>query len=406
MLAAYRTFFAQPKVIPLFAANFLGRMTGGMAPLGITLFLRSHDHGFGFIGLVLAVYQLSSATGGPLLGRAVDRFGQVPVLCGSALGAATGYVLLVGSGGDNRQAALAAVMLAGLLAPPLEPCLRSLWPNVLAKPELVATAYALDASLQEIIFIVGPLLIVLAGELAGQGTALLLTAALMLLGTAAYALPHRAVRAWRGRPHQPDWAGPLRSTVLRRFVLAMVGVGVGLGALNIGTVAYEEHVGQPGLSGVLLGTFAGSSLVGGLVYGVVRWRIAPAGRLPWLMSGSSLGFALMISVPRPALALVLTAAAGLFLSPVMACGFSLISEHVPNGTATEAFAWMATAVTAGNALGAYLAGLAVQQGGLRAVFVLPVVAALAAALVALTLGRAARGGPRLPEPRPVSEAVR
>ncbi|MFF8035467.1 MULTISPECIES: hypothetical protein [unclassified Streptomyces] len=63
-------------------------------------------------------------------------------------------------------------------------------------------------------------------------------------------------------------------------------------------------------------------------------------------------------------------------------------------------------VLCGNALGAHPAGWAVQQGGPRAVFVLPVLAGLAAALVALTLGSAARRGPRLTGPRPVGEAVR
>ncbi|MHC3470904.1 MFS transporter [Streptomyces sp. 7R007] len=405
MPTAYRAFFAQHRVPSLFTANFLGRVPNGMAPLGITLFLRSHHHGFGFIGLVVAVFQFSLAAGGPLLGRAVDRFGQTPVLCAGALGSGTGYALLVGVGAGHPQGALAAVALAGFLAPPLEPCLRSLWPSVLSGPEMIATAYALDAALQEIIFITGPLLIVLVGELAGRGVALLLTAVLMLAGTAAYALPHQVVRTWRGRPQQPDWAGPLRSNVLRRFVLAMVGIGVGLGAMNIGMVAYEEHVGRPGLSGILLGTFAGGSMVGGLCYGLLRWRIPPTQRLPWLMSGGTLGFALLISIPHPVVALILTASAGLFLSPVMACGFAVISDCVPSGTATEAFAWMATAVTAGNALGAYLAGWTVQQGGLRACFGLPVLAGLTAALIALTLRQAARRGPLTGTPV-VEEAVR
>ena len=45
--------------------------------------------------------------------------------------------------------------------PPVGASLRSLWPRMFADAELRAAAYALEASLQEITFIVGPLLVAL-----------------------------------------------------------------------------------------------------------------------------------------------------------------------------------------------------------------------------------------------------
>ena len=55
----------------------------------------------------------------------------------------------------------AAAAAAGALMPPIGASLRSLWPRMFADGELRAAAYALEASLQEITFIVGPLLVAL-----------------------------------------------------------------------------------------------------------------------------------------------------------------------------------------------------------------------------------------------------
>ena len=43
--------------------------------------------------------------------------------------------------------------------PPVGASLRSLWPRLFADAERRSTAYALEASLQEIFFVVGPLLL-------------------------------------------------------------------------------------------------------------------------------------------------------------------------------------------------------------------------------------------------------
>jgi predicted MFS family arabinose efflux permease len=63
--------------------------------------------------------------------------------------------------------AAVATVLAGFGTPPLESCLRVLWPALLDAGRLHA-AYALDAAAQEILFVVGPLLLLLPAVLAGD----------------------------------------------------------------------------------------------------------------------------------------------------------------------------------------------------------------------------------------------
>lgn len=396
MLSAYRGCLGRPHVKLLFSANLVGRLPNGMAPLGIVLLLRSHGAGFGRIGVATAVFGLFAAVGGPLLGRVVDRFGQLRVLAGSATASACGFVLLVATGGRDLGATLVAVCVAGLFSPPLEPCLRAIWPSVLDDGKDLATAYALDASLQEVVFVAGPLLVVLIDALTGASGALIVTAAVMLAGTAVYVLP-APVRHWRAEARSPHWAGALRSGVLRRLLLAMVAVGVGLGALNIDAVAYQEHVHRAGLSGVVLGANAAGALVGGLYYGARTWRTGNMTLLVFALGGLSLGYLSLVTLAGPVATMVLAFVAGLFLSPVLACCFAIIGESALPGTTTEAFAWMIAAVGIGNAAGSSAAGEVTQALGLRLSFLLPGVAGAVAVAVALALSRFAA--------RPVPTAV-
>jgi len=77
----------------------------------------------------------------------------------------------------------AAAAAAGALMPPIGASLRSLWPRMFADAELRAAAYALEASLQEITFIVGPLLVALLTAAVSPVLALGVAAVLGGVGT-------------------------------------------------------------------------------------------------------------------------------------------------------------------------------------------------------------------------------
>jgi predicted MFS family arabinose efflux permease len=390
MTHAYRQCLASPHVKYLFATNLLGRLPNGMIPLEIALFLRAGHTGFGAVGAVAAVYGLSAAVGGPLIGRMVDRFGQVAVLATAAGGSAAGLLLLVAVGGRSPDAAGPAAALAGLCSPPLEPSIRALWPTLLATPEAVDAAYALDTSLQELVYVCGPLLVVAIASSLSPTAAAPITAAALIAGTAGYVVS-RPVRAWRPTPRQAaDWAGPLRSRQIRRVLASMGGVGIGLGALNIAAVAYEERSHHAGLSGIVLGANALGALIGGLTYGARSWRSTAARRLTVFLAAAAACylplFLLMPTVPTVGLVF----AAGLFLTPILTCGFAVVGQAAPRGAATESFAWLVAAVGVGNAAGASLAGAAEQHAGLWAVFLIPGAACLLSAGFAASL--AALGG--------------
>jgi MFS family permease len=383
-LRNYAKVLAAPYAKHLIVSNLVGRLPNGMGVLAIVLFLRAHGIGYQRIGVLAAAYALASAVGGPALGRAVDRRGQAGVLTLAASGSAAGFTLLALSGADDGALTGIAVVVAGLFTPPLEPCLRSLWPDVLPSEETVASAYALDAALQEVIFVAGPLLVTALIAVAGAAGAVWATGLLAIAGTLAF-VAARPVRAWRAEPRIPHWAGPLRSAPLRVLLLSFLCVGTAIGVLSIVVAAYGEREHHPGLAGYLLGANALGALIGGLLYGTRDWPGTPRGRAAWLLGALAVCYWPLASVAAPPVMLMLALLSGLFLAPVLACGFVIVGEVAPAGTVTEAFAWVVTIFVAGNSLGSAVAGSVVQQAGLAAAFLLPGLAGTAAVtLVALS----------------------
>jgi MFS family permease len=378
----YLRLFSHQHAIALLASNYLGRLSAGMAALAIVLFLRGHDMSYEMVGTVAAAFGIASAVGGPVLGRVVDKHGQVAALLTGAVGSSGGFLLLALSGGASFPCALVGAVLAGALTPPLEPALRAMWPSVLDDEQTVEIAYALDTSLQAMLFVAGPLLVVVLTTLTTSTITLFVLAGLSVVGTSAF-VAIRPVRRWRGRSVIRDWAGALRSKLLLTVLLSLVWVGAIIGVYNVATVVYAEQVRWSGLSGVLLAAFSAGSMIGGLAYGARRHSAAPLPRLVLLLFGFAVCTWPVVLLPGPAGAIVLMGLAGLCLSPVLTCSFVLVGKCVPAGTVTEAFAWVNAAVLGGNALGSALAGSVQRAGEVGLVFALSGMASTAAFVVML-----------------------
>lgn len=397
-MRGYLDLLRRPYAARLLGGTLLGRLPNGMAALAIVLFVRAHGGDYTLAGTLSAVYGLTMAAGQPVLGRAMDRYGQPRVLAPAAVAAAAGFALLAVTGVRPAPVAAGAVVLAGFATPPLEAGLRALWPSVLPGPAEVQAAYALDAAAQELLFTCGPLLVIAAAAVS-VSAALLLTGALGVAGTLVVT-SSRPSRAWRGESGGGHWAGPLRSPGIRVLISALAFVGVALGVFSVAVVAYADARHASYASGLLLALMAGGALVGGVVYGL-RPRLGPPHRrLVLLMAGLALGYLPPAWAPALPAMIPLALLSGVFLAPVLACSFTLVDGLAPRGTVTEAFAWLVTAFGAGSAVGAALAGVAGDVGGVHAAF------AVAGAGGLLALAITAIGGPIRDARRPQPSHVR
>ncbi|MFC7258010.1 MFS transporter [Streptomyces lutosisoli] len=374
----YLRLLRRPYVTRLLTGSLIGRMPGAMAALAIALTLREAGSGYRLVGVATGVFAVAGAVGGPLLGRLVDRTGQQRVLIVSAVVSGAGYALLAVAPG-SAYAIVAGAVVAGAAAPPLEPCLRALWPALVDKDQL-ESAYAVDAGAQEVMFIAGPLAVAGVAALGPAPLALWLAGGLGLLGSVVMATAEPS-RSWRTEVRDAHWLGPLRSPGLLLLLTALFGAGWAVGTFNVFSVAYAEAHSVPGGAGTLMALSALGALLGAVTYGALGWAAAARHKAVLLASGMAATYWLVALVPGPAGACLVAVGTGVFFAPLLTVAFGLVGELAPEGTVTEAFAWLVTLIGGGIAAGSAVAGLLLAGSTLTAAAAVGACGVTAGALV-------------------------
>ena len=182
----------------LFGASMVGRVPG--AAMGLVLVLRTREltGSFAAGGLVAGLNALAVGVTAPLLGRLVDRRGQVPVLAGCAALNVAGAARArpAARRAPGLAAAAGCAIAAGAGFPPLGACLRTALPALLPDKERRHAAFALESATTELTYVSGPLLVAVCVATGGPGTAAFACAALTALGVGGF-LAHPAPRAFR-----------------------------------------------------------------------------------------------------------------------------------------------------------------------------------------------------------------
>ncbi|NEC12997.1 MFS transporter [Streptomyces sp. SID8014] len=390
MAAGYGELLRARHAARLLCGTLVGRLPSATGHIAIVLFVRSEGGGYALAGALAAVYGLATAVGQPLLGRAVDLYGQPRVMLPAAVLSGIGMTALAVVGTDPLLPAYAAVVVAGMCTPPLEGGLRALWPGVLGREDRVHAAYALDAVAQEVMFTAGPLLVTVFVAWWSPGAALLLINVLGVLGALSVVVSEPS-RRWRSAPREAHWLGALRSPGLLALLGSFLFVGVALGSITVAAVAYADDHGRESVYGWLMAALGLGALIGGAVYGARRWAGEPERRLRVLVGLLALGYLPLSLTPGVAAMTGLAVVSGVFLAPALACAFVVVDRHAPPGTVTEAFSWLVTVFGVGAALGTGVAGPAVEWGGTAPGFWVAGAGGVAALLVLLATARVLNG---------------
>ncbi|MGW6055246.1 MFS transporter [Streptomyces sp. NPDC055189] len=351
-----RTRGAWTFLLPGFAA----RQPFAMLTISIVLLVQHTTGSYGAAGAVSAVTGVSMAVFAPFGGKLADRFGQRAVLVpGVLVHTVSVLTLTVLALSDAPLWALfVAAVPTGASQPQISPMVRARWGVKLQDTPLANTAAAFESVTDELTFVLGPLFATALCTTIDPAAGLFTEAGLTLVGGLLFAAqkstqPKPASREEHARV---EHVSALRIPGVRVLIATFLGIGAVFGGMQVSLAAFTESIGEPGLNGVLYGTFAAGNMLSGLICGAIAWKIAPQRRLVVAYAALTL----MASGLWAAHSVVLLAGLGLLvgvcIAPALITGYTLVDRLVAPGGRTEAFTWLTGAVALGQAAAVTVAG--------------------------------------------------
>lgn len=384
----YLALLRMPGVAKFVLAGFLGRLPMSMLGLGVVVLISNIRHSYSLAGAVSATLTCAGAIGAPVLGRFVDRLGQRRIL----LMAVPHAVALIGLcvltlAHSALWSLFVAAALTGCSLPPVPSMLRARWTFALGSDtSATARAFAFEAIVDELVFIVGPVLVTTLGALIAPVSGVVCSGVFAIIGCLLLATRRETepglVRA------AADERGAMRIAGVRVLVASCVLIGTAFGTIDVGMIAFASAHGGAADSGLLLAAVASGSGCSAVWYGRRSWR-APLHRrflegcVVLVVSTSLLTLASSVLAIVP-----LAFVAGTAISPVLIPVFGLVEGLTPRSILTEGFTWVSTALAFGVGTGVTVSGRVIDAIGPSSAFLICPSVVLLAGIVGFT-GRGA-----------------
>ena len=368
MPTPYRTLFALPGAARLTFASFIARMALPMCGIGIITMLSQSRGGYALAGAVAATFVFTYAICAPQISRLVDRHGQKRILPLAVGISACGIfaLLLCAYLQAPNWALFVTAIIAGTM-PSMSAMTRARWTQAYKDQPELQTAYSLETVLDELSFISGPPLSVglCIGVFPEAGP--MVAALLLVVGVALFMTIPEAANGASNAVRRSARPVVLRPAVAV-LTLLMVAMGVVVGTVDIGSVAFAEELGQPAAASVVLSAYALGSCVAGLVFGALKLTIALPRLLLFTGAATALATLPLLAVENITGLSLMVLVAGVFFAPTMIVAMALVERIVPAFQLTEGLTWLLAGLNTGTAIGAALSGQIVDLYGVQAGF--------------------------------------
>ena len=405
-----------------------------MMGVGMVMMVSGLYGSYGIAGALMGANALAWAGGNAMLSRLVDRFGQARIMVPATVLTFVAMAALV------VVAWLRMPVLA--LFPPAIVCgaaqgsasamVLARWTHHLGDSPKLHTAFSLEATLNELSYIIGPVvatfLAVSVHATAGVGVsaALVLVGGLWLFGALRATQPPVAGRpvpsvspsvivassetavppgyyprqedvpvsrdAQRPAPSEaslrrktPSPSGMPRygfAWTIAPIVTVTAMFGLAFGSVDVAAVAATKAWGSPGMAGIALAAMSLGSAVAGLAYGARHWTSSlPRRYVIGAAIYALLTAPLLLAHTVPVL-VICGFLAGSAVAPSLTNANSLVRVLVPKHRLTEGLAWVGTFIGIGAALGSAIAGRLIDDFGYTAGYLTTIASTVCAFLAA------------------------
>lgn len=354
-MGIYRDLTRTPGVVRILLSQLTARFPFGMLSITVLLHIQLHYGNYTSAGMILAAQSVGQAIAGPLTSRLLGRLGMRPVILVTTVVCVSLLTLIAVTVLPLVIVTILAFVI-GLTTPPVTPAVRTIYPK-LVPGKHISALFSLDASAQEIIWIIGPVVAVFVSIQISTVWGLLLAATFMLFGGIWFISCPEV-----GTVSIPPARKRLGAVLARPTVLISSIVGfffvASFAALEAGVVG---TFGQGGIeSGFILAVFSAGSILGGLLLG-------HRDVTPWSMTFRSIivlaGTALCLISLNPVWLAVVLFFGGIGVAPMFAALFTAVSSTVRFSETAEAYGWVGTGQLVGVALGSAIAGMAIDRAG-------------------------------------------
>ncbi len=372
LLQPYRILAGVPHAPGLMAFSLLGRLQMPAVPMVLTFLVAEWTGSYAAAGVVVGAVTVGQAVAGPVRGRAADRR-SVPLLMivmGALYAVGLVAIVLVAEALPAQQwwVVIPLAGLTGLALPPVGQVGKAIWPR-LASGRALEAAYAVEATLQELIYVIAPVFAAFIVTYLGADVGTLAVAVVSILGPALFALAlwHAGLQRAPARPASSagQRRGLLRIPGMLRLPVFGAALIAGLVSGDLLLVGWSQERGTPQLAGVLAAVWALGSLTGGLLAGglpgrPVLWRrgLAAAAGLAALVPALP-----PVTAGSPVIVAVLLGLGGMAIAPSLAAANGAVAGIAPPERRNEAFGWFFSATTAGAAVASPLSGAMLDSVG-------------------------------------------
>ncbi len=372
-MPTYTKVLSRPGVIRIVASQLAARFPFGMMTLVFVLHIHEKTGSYAIAGLAVGLETLGVAISGPVLSRWMVTLGVRRLLL-TVSSITSLAILAIGVIPMPAIGMIALCFLVGLSSPPIQPAVRTIYPTLVDKRGM-GTLYSLDASLQEIIWVLGPVAATFIAAGGSTEAGVIVMAVIQIVGALWFCANPEVAKLKLPKPSR-RLGGVLRQKlIVANAVIGGLLVG-SFSGVEVGTVALFER----STAGFVIAALSLGSLIGGFAFGhLAKTQYA----LTKLLALITFGYGLAFIAPDNSLWLAAVwFVAGLGVAPALGLLGAIIGASVKSQDAPEAYGWVGTGHSIGFAAGAAVTGFVIEALNPASALLVAVVCSAMAAGVA------------------------